>query len=144
MTRTAALTASAGELRTVLGQLTRRLRAEYDVPIGQATVLGRLDRDGAQTTSALAAHEHVRPQSMAEIVADLEADALVSRRPDPHDRRCILVEITSRGRDQLVAERGRRDDWLAATIRDELTTAEQRTLLAAIPLLRRLVEHRAD
>jgi len=141
VTRTAPLTAPAGELRTVLGQLTRRLRAEYDVPIGQATVLGRLDRDGAQTTSALAAHEHVRPQSMAEIVADLEAAELVSRRPDPHDRRCILVEITPRGRDQLVAERGRRDDWLAATIRDELTTAEQRTLLAAIPLLRRLVDY---
>ena len=37
----------ASELRVVLGQLVRRLRAEHRFPLSQATVLGRLDREGA-------------------------------------------------------------------------------------------------
>jgi len=45
----------ASELRLVLGQLVRRLRAEYSFPVAQASVLSRLDREGAQTASALAA-----------------------------------------------------------------------------------------
>jgi hypothetical protein len=37
--------------------------------------------------------------------------------------------------------RGRREDWLAAAIATELSAEEQRTLLAAVPLLRRLTAH---
>ena len=65
MAQQSELTGSASELRIVLGQLVRRLRAEHRFPISQATVLSRLDREGAATTSALAAAERVRPQSMA-------------------------------------------------------------------------------
>ena len=36
---------TASELRLVLGQLVRRLRAEHRFPISQGTVLGRLDRE---------------------------------------------------------------------------------------------------
>jgi DNA-binding MarR family transcriptional regulator len=70
----------ASELRVVLGQLMRRLRAEHRFPISHGTVLGRLDREGPRSVSDLAAAERVRPQSMAQTVADLEADGLVSRR----------------------------------------------------------------
>ena len=38
---------------------------------------------GPQTTSALAAAERVRPQSMAQTIAELEAAGLVARRPRP-------------------------------------------------------------
>src|SRR5438270_8686538 len=78
---------AASELRLVLGQLVRRLRAEYTFPVAQASVLSRLDREGAQTTSALAAAERVRPQSMAQTLTELEATGLIERRPDPADRR---------------------------------------------------------
>jgi hypothetical protein len=37
--------------------------------------------------------------------------------------------------------RGRREDWLAAAIAAELSPEEQRTLLAAVPLLQRLSGH---
>jgi DNA-binding MarR family transcriptional regulator len=131
----------AGELRLVLGQLVRRLRAEYSFPVAQASVLSRLDREGPQTTSALAAAERVRPQSMAQTLAELEAAELIGRRPDPADRRRIQIELTARGRGRLLEERGRREDWLAAAIAEELTQEEQRTLLAAVPLLRRLTTH---
>jgi DNA-binding MarR family transcriptional regulator len=102
------------------------------------SVLSRLDRDGAQTTSALAAAERVRPQSMAQTLSELEADGLISRRPDPADGRQVLIDLTEAGGERLGAERQRHDDWLTSTIAAELDSTEQETLLAAVPLLRRL------
>ncbi len=131
----------AGELRLVLGHLLRRLRAEYSFPVAQASVLSRLDREGAQTTSALAAAERVRPQSMAQTLAELETAGLIERRPDPGDGRRIHIELTQRGRERVLEERGKREDWLAAAIAAELSPEEQRALLAAVPLLQRLSAH---
>ena len=132
---------AASELRLVLGQLVRRLRTEYSFPVAQASVLSRLDREGAQTTSALAAAERVRPQSMAQTLAELETAGLIARRPDPDDRRRVHMELTAQGRERMLEERGKREDWLAAAIAAEWTPEEQRTLLAAVPLLRRLSGH---
>jgi DNA-binding MarR family transcriptional regulator len=137
----AQVTSAAGELRLVLGQLVRRLRAEYSFPVAQASVLSRLDREGAQTTSALAAAERVRQQSMAQTLAELETAGLIARRPDPADGRRVLIELTQGGRERVLEARGRREDWLAAAIADELDPEEQQTLLAAVPLLRRLAGH---
>ena len=131
----------ASELRLVLGQLVRRLRAEYSFPVAQASVLSRLDREGAQTASALASAEHVRPQSMAQTLAELETAGLIERRPDPVDRRRSQVELTEEGRARVLEGRGRREDWLAAAIAAELSPEEQRALLAAVPLLQRLSHH---
>jgi DNA-binding MarR family transcriptional regulator len=138
MPRTVEIVSTASELRLVLGQLVRRLRREYSFPIAQASVLSRLDREGAQTTSALAAAERVRPQSMAQTLAELEADRLIARRPDPGDGRQILIEISAAGRERLRDDRRRREGWLAEAISAELTKAEQETLIEALPLLRRL------
>ena len=133
--------AAAHELRIVLGQLVRRLRAEYSFPVAQASVLSRLDREGAQTASGLAAAERVRPQSMAQTLAELQSARLIERRADLGDRRRIQIELTEQGRSRVVEERGKREGWLAAAIAAELSPAEQETLLAAVPLLRRLSGH---
>jgi DNA-binding MarR family transcriptional regulator len=140
MTRTSSVARSASELRIVLGQLVRRLRAENTFPLSHGTVLARLEREGPQTTSALAAAEHVRPQSMAHTIAELEAAGLVGRRPHPHDRRQILIELTDQGLDKLTEDRKRREGWLAEAIATELSADEQEILIQAVPLLRRLTQ----
>ncbi|HVC86702.1 MAG TPA: MarR family transcriptional regulator [Gaiellaceae bacterium] len=134
------LSSAASELRIVLGQLMRRLRADGALPTSHLAVLSRLDRSGAQTTSGLAAAERMRPQSMAQTVAELEKEGLVERRADAADRRQILVELTHHGREFVLAERRKREDWLSKAIADELTPAEQQVLLQAIDLLHRLAE----
>ena len=131
----------ASDLRVVLGQLIRRLRAEHRFPLSQSAVLGRLDREGACSVSDLAAAERVRPQSMAQTVAELEAEALVSRRSDPHDRRRALVELTELGSATLNADRRQREGWLAQAIADDLSHEEQVVLREAAGLLRRLAEN---
>jgi DNA-binding MarR family transcriptional regulator len=131
----------ASDLRVVLGQLIRRLRAEHRFPFAQGSVLGRLDREGACSVSDLALAERVRPQSMAQTVADLEDDGLVSRRPDPGDKRRALVELTEHGRTALREDRRRREGWLAQAIADDLSLEEQMVLREAAGLLRRLAEN---
>jgi DNA-binding MarR family transcriptional regulator len=130
----------ASELRVVVGQLVRRLRAEHRFSLSHAAVLGRLDREGARSVSDLSAAERVRPQSMAQTVSDLEADGLVTRRPDPRDGRRAMVELTVEGRTALEADRRRREGWLAREIAERLSSHEQHVLREAVEILRRLVE----
>jgi DNA-binding MarR family transcriptional regulator len=131
---------TATELREVLGRLVRRLRAEDTTPFSHGVILGRLDRTGPQSVSDLAAAERVRPQSMAETVKELEADGLVCRRPDPHDRRRALLELTERGDVALQGMRHRREGWLATAIARDLSSDEQAVLRDAVELLKRLTE----
>jgi DNA-binding MarR family transcriptional regulator len=130
----------ASELRLIVGRLIRRMRAEGRFPLAQGAVLGRLDRCGAATVSALAAAERVRPQSMSQTVSELEADGLVSRRPDPTDRRQLLVELTEAGHATLADERRQREGWLARAIAEDLSSAERAALERAIEPLRRLAD----
>jgi DNA-binding MarR family transcriptional regulator len=130
----------ASELRVVLGQLMRRLRAEHRFPLSHGTVLGRLDREGPLTTVELAASERVRPQSMGQTVAELESQGLISRTPDDYDRRRTLIGLTDAGRSALDEDRKRRDGWLAEAIERDFSAAEQDVLARAVRLLERLTE----
>ncbi|MGA2970854.1 MAG: MarR family transcriptional regulator [Acidimicrobiales bacterium] len=130
----------ASELRAVLGQLMRRLRTQHRFSLSQGAVLGRLDRCGTTSIGDLALAEHVRPQSMTQTIAELEADALISRHSDPSDGRRTLIELTDRGRRTLEEDRRQRDGWLARTIAGDLSEREQQQLAEALALLRRLAD----
>jgi DNA-binding MarR family transcriptional regulator len=135
----AELTPLAADLRTVIGRLIRRLRAENRFPLTQAAVLGRLGRDGPQCIGELAAGESVRPQSMSQTLAELEADRLISRSQDAADGRRTRIELTQQGRDALTEDRAKREGWLAEGIA-EFTSEERHALTEAVDLLRRLSE----
>jgi DNA-binding MarR family transcriptional regulator len=130
----------ASELRVVLGGLIRRLRAERSFSLSQASVLGRLDREGTMSIGDLAVAERVRPQSMTQTIGDLETDGLIERCPDPTDGRRTLVALTERGRSTLEQDRREREGWLARAIAEDLSTREQQVLMQSLPLLRRLAE----
>jgi DNA-binding MarR family transcriptional regulator len=138
-TGSTAAAAVASDLRVVIGQLIRRLRSQHCFSISQASVLGRLDREGPGSVSDLATAEKVRPQSMAQTVADLEGDGLVERRPDPDDGRRSLVLFTDLGRETLVADRARREGWLAREI-ERLPADDQQTLARAVELMREIAD----
>jgi DNA-binding MarR family transcriptional regulator len=128
----------AADLRVVVGQLIRRLRSEQNLfPLNQASVLGRLDREGPRSVSDLATAERVRPQSMAQTVGDLEADALVARSPDPDDRRRALVSLTAAGRARIEADRRAREGWLVKAL-EQLPEADRETIERAVEILGRL------
>jgi DNA-binding MarR family transcriptional regulator len=130
----------ASELRMVIGQLVRRLRAEHRFSLSQGAVLGRLDREGTMSIGDLAVAERVRPQSMTQTVSDLEGEGLIERRADPGDGRRTLVALTDQGLQTLQADRRQREGWLAGAISEDLSPDERRVLSEAIVLLRRLAE----
>jgi DNA-binding MarR family transcriptional regulator len=133
------ITLTASELRVVLGQLVRRLRAEHRFPLLHGAVLGRLDREGPWSIGDLAVAEKVRPQSMAQTVTELERGGLVGRHSDPADRRRVLVEVTEQGRTALEDDRRHRVGWLVSVI-EGLSREDQEVLKRATGILSRLAE----
>jgi DNA-binding MarR family transcriptional regulator len=129
----------AADLRVVLGRLVRRLRAEHRFPLAQGAVLGRLDREGPQSVSDLAGKERMRQQSMAQTVAELEAEGWVERSPDPDDRRRALLSLTAAGRKELARSRQRREGWLVRAIED-LPEEDRATVERAVLLLAHLAD----
>ena len=130
----------AQELRETIGRLVRRLRAEPGPSVGRLAVLGRLDRDGPASISDLAGHERMRPQSMAQIVHDLESAGLVSRHPDPADGRRAVIELTTAGLDLLQTTRARRETWLTEALERELDADERALVRRALALLSRIAD----
>src|ERR1700677_3950960 len=68
----------------------------YDINPAAANVFTFLSSEGS-TVSELADASHVRKQTMAQTVEQLERSGYVERRPNPHDRRSQLVFLTARG-----------------------------------------------
>jgi DNA-binding MarR family transcriptional regulator len=139
--RGAEAAAVAGELRVVLAQLLRRLREQSegsDLTRSQSSVLGRLEREGASTATALARAEGMRPQSMAAILTALDAAGLVAGRPDPADGRKTIVDLTDKAREEFLAGRIARQDWLTQAMTAELGPEEIGRLADCVELLHRL------
>jgi DNA-binding MarR family transcriptional regulator len=135
--------ALAAQLRIVSGKLIRRLREHGhfgDLTWTQMKVLGRLDRDGPATVSALAHAEGIRPQSMGATVAALKSAGLISGTADPHDGRQTLLSLTPACHEWIEASRAAREDWLMRAIGSRLDPPEQAALAAAVGLLERLLD----
>jgi DNA-binding MarR family transcriptional regulator len=135
--------ALAAAIRPLWGKLRRRFREQAgtgDLTPSQTAVVLRLDLEGAATTSALARAEGMRPQSMAAIVAALEAAGVIEGKPDPADGRQTLLSLTDESRRGLAERRAARQDWLSRTIEARLSAQERATLAAAVRLLNRIVK----
>ena len=135
----------ARRLPHAMVRLRARLRAE-SAPAerrwtwSQITTLSRIGQDEPTTASALAAAEHVRPQSMAETIAALLREDLVTRESDPADGRKTLISISEAGRELLSSIPAIREAWLEAAIEQHLSPAERRTLAEAAQIMERLAD----
>ena len=131
----------ASELRMQVMRLRRRLATERhpdnDLSLSAMAVLGALYRMGDLTVGELAARERVQPPSMTRTINCLEDGGYVVRRPHETDGRQILVTLTDLGQSTLLADRDRRDAWLAVQL-SELTKEERDALRRAVPVLEKL------
>lgn len=141
----AALTATdaglASVLRIAVARLRRRLAVERDpsnpVPLGAMGVLSALHLRGESTIGELAAWERVQAPSMTRTVNVLEEAGYVVRRPADNDRRMVQVALTGRGVEVVLADRLRRDEWLATRLA-RLSPGEIDVLRKAVPLFDRI------
>jgi DNA-binding MarR family transcriptional regulator len=133
----------AAELRTIVGQLKRKLRehgGQSDFRPSEVSVLLRIEKDGPATVSSLARAESMRPQSMSAIITSLLEGGLVTGTPDANDRRQTLMSLSRKCQRLLRDGRAARQDWLTTTIREKLSSPEQEKLASAVNLLARLLE----
>ena len=131
----------AGELRVMVSRLRRQmleLSLTDDLSPSELSVLSRLDMNGPQSVTALAAAERMRPQSLGTKLDVLVDKGFVDRLPHPNDGRSRIVVLTDAGREWLTGGRQVRQEWLSALIAERYTEDERQTLMQAMALLHRL------
>ena len=118
-----------------LARSLRHVRDDsLDLQTNQLSAMSVLLNDGDMLMGELAATEKVQPPSMTRIVNGLEERGYLARRPDPRDGRQCLVTLTPSGREVLLANRRRRDEWLTVRVA-ELDPAEREVLRQAVAIL---------
>ena len=130
----------AARLRLSATRLARRLRQESGAGLSpsQQSALAVIANHGPLTLGALAEHERVAPPSITKVVSKLECDGLVTRFPDPADRRICRVAMAPEGEALLEESRRRKTAWLTARI-SELDPERQRRLADALDVLDELI-----
>jgi len=131
----------AVQLRTALSHLQRSLRAQAKAQgLGAAklSVLSQCLLHGALPGADIARLERVKPQSLTRLLAELEADGLLQRAPDPGDGRRQLLSLTAAGARCVLDEAQRREASLADALATALDADERSRLHAACDLIERL------
>ncbi|WIB63279.1 MarR family transcriptional regulator [Curtobacterium sp. MCBD17_040] len=105
----------------------------------QSAVIGRLLRDGPQTTADLARAEGVRPQSMGATIAGLVELGLAVREPHPTDGRRALVQLTTVGREARAGSHASRTRLVADRLAG-LPAEDRAAVERAIDVLGSLVD----
>ena len=126
------------DLGALLAYSAQRLIAEekplldaHGLSMWAYVALTRLARGGAPTQLALAEAMGYDKTRLIKILDQLEGQGLITRRPDPADRRAKLVELTDAGREKHAAVvgsiRALEEDLLAG-----LSAGERQTLFSVL------------
>lgn len=122
--------------------IRRRLRAGQPGPRlrGAQVELLRLVADRPGIGVAAAARElHLAGNSVSTLVNQSVAGGLLTRDPDPGDRRAVRLAVTAEAVERLAAWDARRGDLVSRHV-DGLPESDRAALAAALPALRRLAE----
>jgi len=81
-----------------LRRISRETLAPWEISPSHSRALGVLIRHGEMRLSDLSEHLRIAARSTTEVVDGLQEHGFLERRPDPHDRRAILVSLTDQGK----------------------------------------------
>jgi len=115
-----------------LGEATRRstdVKPHRALDRAAYVILRRLQADGPQNVSALAAALNLDGSTVTRQVTALQKDGLIERHPDPRDGRGTVIEATTLGLRQVEAVRAARRALYGTVLRDY--SGDERRQLAA-------------
>jgi len=135
--------AEIARLRLVTVRLARRFRKHSgtDVSPSQLSALTTLLRHGPLRIGQLADREQISKSSVTRLAARLEALGLAERTPDSEDGRSAWIGLTAQGEELMAAHDSRADEYLARQLAG-LEPADRQVLVAALPVLERLLDAR--
>ena len=119
-------------------QVRRQTSPQLTLTLTQGSVLSELVNGGERRMSALAELERVKLPSMTDVVGRLERLGLAARRPDPADRRAVLVEVTDEGRRFYAELIAAREEFLRERL-IAMDDADRAAIEAALPALAKLL-----
>ena len=104
-------------LKQVAAQMLNQ-HSKTDLPYAATGLLAELVHCGESRASELAQHRIVDASVVSRQVSQLEQAGLITRRPDPQDRRVVLLRATPEGEQALADIERRRAEWLSHALRD--------------------------
>ncbi|GGS97851.1 MarR family winged helix-turn-helix transcriptional regulator [Nonomuraea spiralis] len=116
-----------------------RLPSVRRLSFSTLSVLHTLASKGPMRLTDLTATEQLKQPALTSLVAKLERDGLVSRRPDPHDGRAVLLTLTEEGNGIVRSRRADRVSRVARLV-EHLNDDERAALAGYTGLLGHLTE----
>src|SRR3954453_22721641 len=92
-------------LRSARGRVP--VGSDHHLTLAQLHLAGVVDAHPGMTVRELARAAGVTQPTVTPALDGLQRHDLIKREADPHDRRCVLVDLTDSGRELLHAERAR-------------------------------------
>ena len=133
----------ASRLRRALVLLRRQAwrHSPSGLTLTQVSALATVVRSGPLSVGQLAEAEALPSPAVTRLADKLEEAGFIGRRPNPHDRRGVLLEATEAG-ERLMAEREQASHtWLAERL-GILSARDQLVLHHAVEILERLADDR--
>lgn len=135
------------EIRRSITRIARLLgagMARDELTPMRLTALGILRREGPMNARALTLRLGILPQSLTQILADLEAAGMLTRSRDPDDGRGHMLNLTSKAVSLMRQEGVRRDAALSGAMQRTLTPIEIELLWLASKTLNKLADGWSD
>ena len=136
----------AGGLAEVVTRLRRVLRTSIrtdypweSLPMARVELLLALEEHQPARVGELARRLRLAPNTVSGLVQVLVETGLVTRGPDPSDRRVAVVGLTAAGRAQLTDWELAHEQRLGGAM-ERLTAEDRASVVAALPALNRLVD----
>lgn len=117
--------------QSVVSQVLANALSLYEVSPAQWNALNQLERLGPLSQRQLASYLHREPATITRSIDKMEAAGLVSREPDPHDRRTNLITLKPVA-SELLSEVQPAVEQAAATIEGNLSDEEVKTLISLL------------
>ncbi len=143
------MTSASRELTEVVTRLRRTLRTSIrtdypweSLPMARVELLMALQERQPLRVGELANLLRLAPNTVSGLVQALVEAGLVTRVPDPSDRRVAVVGLTPAGCTELAGWERAHQQRLGHAL-GGLPAAEQASILAALPALALLVDHLA-
>jgi DNA-binding MarR family transcriptional regulator len=129
-----------GPIRRTLRRAIRRDLPDEVLPQAQVELLGLIDRDRGVRVSDAAAALQLAPNTVSTLVHQLTRAGLARRERDADDRRSVRLWPTPEAERVLSVRREFRRRAVAGAL-DRMGLGDRRRIEAALPALRRLLEH---
>jgi DNA-binding MarR family transcriptional regulator len=122
----------------VKAHIQKEATDNFDITVGQFHTLRRIHQ-GKDSVSKIASDSHISRPAISRLVDVLVNKGLVSRTPNPEDRRNLQLTLTGAGQDLLRDLMSNTHQWMAEKLR-VLEGDERETVIEALEILNKAFE----